>query len=136
MGAGAMAPQSRLAPLRGVGPMLLPIAMNRQDPSAMTALVARVALIALLAVGMAGAAGCHKRPAIDPNFPATPEDFARARSFEVKPGMKRDHIEGIFGIPQHITRGKEGEVLCHYQLENTWRSVQYDDSSRAVVVYP
>lgn len=99
-------------------------------------LAQRFALIAVMVVAVAGAGACKKRPQIDPNFPSTPADFARAKAFVVKPGMKRADVERVFGIPTHMTRGKEDELLCHYQLETTWRSVQYDDKGRVVVVYP
>lgn len=103
----------------------------------MAGLIARALMLGLLlTLAGAGASGCKARPQLDPNFPSTPADFARARAFEVKPGMKRASVERVFGIPTHMTRGKEGELLCHYQLENTWRSVQYNDKSRVVVVYP
>lgn len=85
-----------------------------------------VAAVALMA------AGCAGRSRIDAED-LSPEYKA---AYQVRPGMSRDRVEGVYGMPTDIGLTKEGHALAHYRFGTAIRSVVYDERDRVVVAYP
>lgn len=66
---------------------------------------------------------------------AIPDEEKQA--FEVRPGMSRDAVESVLGIPTHLAETKEGNAYAHYDVgQRVMRAVVYDARDRVVVAYP
>lgn len=87
--------------------------------------------VALALAGTIFFSGCGGQSRIEAEY--LPID--QKSDFVVKPGMSRNSVEAVYGIPTDIGVTKNGNTYAHYRFDTAVRSVVYDDET-VVVAYP
>ena len=89
-------------------------------------------LMPLLAMVALAAGACESASRLEAEY--LPEE--RKADFQPRPGMSREQVEGVYGIPTDIGDTKDGQVYAQYKFGEVVRSVVYDANDRVVVAYP